>query len=65
MNIDGINEQEGSINLHELLPAVGDSVMIVNRGDHFELNQQPFPHPTLLLTNDEIERIRKGTIIWN
>lgn len=63
---DAINQQTGMVNVYKLLPNPGDSLLIVNCGTHFEVrHQQVSPTPTLYLTDEDIERIRDGTMIWN
>lgn len=63
---DVINQQTGTVNVYKLLPRPGDSILIVNLGTHFEVRHQTVPvTPTLYLTEDDVERIRNGTMVFN
>jgi hypothetical protein len=63
---DGINEEAGTVDVYELCPEVGDSVMIVNCGTHYEIRHQSFDgQPPLHLTDTDMERLAKGVIVWN
>jgi hypothetical protein len=64
----GIDEKRGIVHLNEIIPEVGDSVMIVNCGDHFELTQHSWkvaPVPPVHLTDEDIQRLKQGTINWH
>lgn len=61
----GINEKTGTIDVYELCPERGDSVMIVNCGTHFEVRQHFWEQQSLFLTDDDIERLKQGIIIWH
>ena len=61
------DKDRGAIDLHRLLPSRGDSVLIVNCGDHFELRghsvgSRPAP---LVLTDEDIDRLTEGKMIWH
>ncbi len=63
-----IDEKTGMVNVFELLPDAGDSIMIINCGDHFELRHHQWnslPHPPLHLTAKDIELLKMGNITWN
>lgn len=63
---DAINQQTGMVNVYKLLPNAGDSLLIVNCGTHFEVRHQTVPAtPTLYLTEDDVQRIRDGTMVFN
>ena len=65
---DGIDRDKGIIDVYKLLPKRGDSLMIVNCGSHFEVLQHPWAatnEPPLLLTEEDIESLKQGTITWN
>jgi len=65
---EGINEETGHVDVYALLPNAGDSVMIVNCGDHFEVRHHswsPGGEPPLYLTDEDIERLKQGVITWN
>ena len=65
---DGIDEETGMVDVYTLLPKAGDSVMIVNCGDHFELRQHTWAvqnAPPLYLTDEDITRLKQGSIVWN
>ena len=68
MSVDAIDEETGLVDVYTLLPKPGDSVMIVNCGDHFELRHHTWVvsgAPPLLLTERDIERLKQGIITWN
>ena len=68
MSVEDIDEKTGLVNVYALLPKPGDSVMIVNCGDHYELRQHTWTvtgAPPLLLTDHDIERLKQGIITWN
>lgn len=61
----GIDEKTGVINVYELLPQQGDSLMVVNCGSHFEIRYHHWQTPPLALTDEDIEDLRQGRIVWN
>jgi len=68
MNEDGIDEKTGLVDVYTLLPKPGDSVMIVNCGDHFELRHHSWSVtgvPPLVLTDHDIELLKQGIVTWN
>lgn len=61
-----IDQETGTVNVYRLLPEIGDALLIVNCGTHFEVrHQRVAPVGTLGLTEAEIEDIRQGKIVWN
>ncbi len=62
---DAFNEETGMIDVYKLLPEQGDSVMVVNCGDHFEIRHHHFGPEPLLLTDQDIELLKRGHITWN
>ena len=62
---DGVDVKRGTVNVYELLPEQGDSLMIVNCGTHYEIRHHHWSVPPLLLTDDDIERLKEGRITWN
>ena len=65
---DAIDEETGQVNVFELLPEAGDSVMIVNCGDHFEVRHHRWRvnhSPQIFLTDEDIELLKRGQITWN
>jgi hypothetical protein len=65
---DGIDRDKGIIDVYRLLPKRGDSLMIVNCGSHFEVRQRSWSQtrePPLLLTEEDFESMKQGTITWN
>jgi len=62
---DGIDKEKGTLNLYELLPLAGDSLMVVNCGTHYEIRHHHWGLPPLLLTNEDIDKLRAGAITWN
>lgn len=68
MAADGIDEENGIVDVYKLLPDCGDSVMIVNCGDHFEVRHHKWslnPVPPIELTQQDIELLKRGLITWN
>lgn len=64
----GVDPKKGIIDLHMLLPQPGDSVTIMNCGDHYELREQHVDWsimPEVSLTEEDIERLKAGTINWH
>lgn len=52
--------------MYEMLPETGDMLVVHNCGDHFTVQHyNVFATTPLLLTDDEIERLRQGQITWN
>lgn len=62
---DGIDEKTGMVNVYQLLPEPGDSLMIVNCGTHFEIRHHHWTTPPLVLTEQDIEKLKQGLITWN
>lgn len=62
---DGIDEKSGTVNVYKLLPEPGDSLMIVNCGTHFEIRHHHWSKPPLALTDEDIEKLKQGSIVWN
>jgi hypothetical protein len=60
-----IDEKLGRINLYEMLPNEGDTLVVQNCGDHFEIRHHHWSHPPLLLTDTDIELLRQGNMVWN
>lgn len=65
MSGQGIDEENGVINVYELLPKAGDSITVINCGDHFEIRHQHFEFPPLVLTEHDIECMKLGTLVIN
>ena len=62
----GIDTETGTINVHELLPNLGDSLMIVNCGDHYEMRESRFEIvPEIALTEEEILHLQAGSVTWH
>lgn len=64
----GIDEKTGTINVYELLPAPGDSIMVVNCGSHFEIRHHHWAvagTPPIHLTDEDIKRLKANQIVWN
>lgn len=61
----GIDQKTGTINVYDLLPNPGDSVMVVNCGTHFEIRHHHWSTPPLILTDDDIEDLKAGRVIWH
>jgi hypothetical protein len=68
MATDGIDEERGIVDVYKLLPEQGDSIMIVNCGDHFEVRHHKWSVqsvPPIELTPYDIECLKQGLITWN
>ena len=68
MTTKGIDEKTGMIDVYALLPDCGDSIMVVNCGDHFEIRHHKWKvanAPPLELTELDIERLCENSIVWN
>ena len=68
MAVDGIDEETGLVDVYALLPEHGDSVMIVNCGDHFEMRKHCWSitgQPPLILTDQDLTFLKQGRITWN
>ena len=65
MSRDGIDQETGTVNVYKLLPNPGDSLMIVNCGTHFEIRHHHWEPQALTLTDEDIERLKAGTIVFN
>lgn len=68
MATDGIDEENGIVDVYKLLPKRGDSIMIVNCGDHFEVRHHKWAVqqvPAIELTPHDIECLKQGRITWN
>lgn len=58
--------KRGRINLYEMLPEQGDILVVQNCGDHFSIQHyNVYATPPLFLTDEEIEKLRQGQIVWN
>jgi hypothetical protein len=65
---DGIDETTGKVDVYRLCPNPGDSIMVVNCGDHFELRHHSWSvneEPPIFLTELDIELLKQGLITWN
>lgn len=60
-----IDSDTGDINIYDLLPEPGDSMMVVNCGTHYEIQRHSWSPPPLYLTDEDIEKIKQGRITWN
>ena len=65
VDTDGINEETGTVNVYKLLPDAGDSILIVNCGDHYEVRHHTWKPSSLELTPDDIDKLKQGRIVWN
>ena len=54
-----------AIILHEVIPNEGDSIMIVNCGDHYEMHCHTWQPPALELTDADIEALKAGKVTFN
>ena len=62
---EGIDEDTGTVDVYKLCPNEGDSIMIVNCGDRFELRHHHWEVRAFDLTQKDIEDLKTGRIIWN
>lgn len=65
MSKDGIDEHTGTVNVYKLCPEAGDTIMIVNCGTHYEIRHQHWEQTPLGLTDQDIEFMKQGLIVWN
>lgn len=65
MSNKGINQHTGDVNVYELLPEQGDSLMVVNCGTHFEIRYHRWESPPLTLTDEDIDGLKEGRIKFN
>ena len=65
MSANGIDEETGLINVYAECPKQGDSIMVTNCGDSFEVRYHTHDEPALYLTDSDIDQLTKGTVIWN
>ncbi len=63
--VDGIDEESGTVNVYALCPEPGDSVMIVNCGETFEIRRHRWDVNPLILTDHDIDNLKSGRIIWH
>lgn len=61
----GIDEETGLVDVYELCPERGDSIMIVNCGDHYEVHHRHWGTVPPFLTDEDIEMLKRGQITWN
>jgi hypothetical protein len=54
-------DEEKTISIKTLIPEVGDRVMIINRGDHYEIVRRL---QQLHLTDEDIQKLNAGDIVW-
>lgn len=65
MSRNGIDEKTGTVNVHELCPEPGDSIMVVNCGSHYEVRHHHWDSRPLGLTDEDIDDLKQGLIVWN
>jgi len=66
--VNVIDEEDGTVNVYKLLPNPGDSVMIVNCGNRFEIRHHSWVEGEggmLMLTEEDIDKLTAGRIVWN
>ena len=63
--MSGIDEKTGNLNVYDMLPEHGDTIVVTNRDSHFEISYHHWSAPPLLLTEVDIERLKQGLITWN
>lgn len=63
--MSAIDEDTGDVNVYELLPNEGDTIIITNCGNHYEIKYHHWSVPPLLLTEADIELLKQGRITWN
>jgi hypothetical protein len=52
--------------LQTAIPNEGDSIMIVNCGDHYEMHSHSWQQPSpLILTDEDIAALTAGKVTWN
>lgn len=61
----GIDTKTGTVNVHDLCPEPGDSIMVVNCGTHYEVRHHHWECRPLGLTDEDIHDLKTGQIVWN
>lgn len=64
-NKDGIDEMNGTVDVYKLCPKPGDSITVINCGTHYEVRHAHYEVRPLYLTDEEIEALKAGTIVFN
>jgi hypothetical protein len=59
--VEPMADEEKTISIKTLIPEVGDRVMIINRGDHYEIVRRL---QQLHLTDEDIKKLNAGDIVW-
>lgn len=63
---DEIDKKRGLINVYEMLPEKGDMITVVNCGSHYEIRHQHLGLQSgMYLTDEDIENLKQGSIVWN
>lgn len=62
---DTIDQKRGTINVRELLPEHGDSLVVTNCGTHYEVKHLNWTQPPLSLTDDDIDALVSGKVVWH
>lgn len=65
MSKTGIDEKTGTLDVYRLCPEMGDSIMVVNCGTHFEVRHHHWEQQPFGLTELDIEYLKQGLITWN
>jgi hypothetical protein len=65
IKLNSMNEEQLRRLARELCPLPGDSVVIINCGTHYELSHNHADPLPLCLTEEDIEDLKEGRIIWN
>lgn len=60
-----IDNKAGTVNVYKLLPQPGDAIIITNCGTHFEIKHMHVDLPPLYLTDEDIEILTQGRMVWH
>jgi hypothetical protein len=58
-------KKDGTVNVHDLCPAPGDSIMVVNCGTHYEVRYHHWVEPGYTLTDQDVEDLTRGRVTWH
>ena len=64
MSSKPIDPDTGLLNAYDLCPGEGDSMWVMNCGDHFEIRYYRVIGEALRLTEDDMDKLRRGEITW-
>lgn len=61
-----IDQMTGDVNVYDLCPEKGDSILVVNCGTHFEIRYHRWQiGEPVALSDEDIEDMKHGRITWH